>query len=195
MASPTSNRPPSGAATSKPRGYARSRLRVALLAQLAVLVTLVAPTQAASAGRVLEGHAIVRSDGSMVIKNRIVRLHGIYIPPTERQCREWIVPVRCDSRAVLALDFRVKGFIKCYVEHENEDGSLSATCYVDRNSFDPGEDLAAYLIQRGWALALPNAPFEYHALEKIASKRELGVWGFQADSFSDRVYPRGYLSR
>jgi hypothetical protein len=40
-------------------------------------------------------------------------------------------------------------------------------------------------------LALPYAPFEYHALEKIASKRELGVWGYPADSFSDRVFPEG----
>lgn len=165
------------------------------MATLTLLFALFAATQTASAGRELEGHAIVRSDGSMVIKNKVVRLHGIYIPPTERQCREWIRPVRCDSRAVLALDFRVKGFIKCYIVDENPDRSLSATCYVDRSSFDPGEDLAAYLIQRGWALALPNAPFEYRALEKIASKRELGVWGFQADSFSDPVFPRGRWQR
>jgi hypothetical protein len=78
-----------------------------------------------------------------------------------------------------------------HLPRELPDGSLSAICYVDRTSFDPGEDLAAYLIQRGWALALPNAPFEYHALEKIASTRELGVWGFPVDSFSDRVFPEG----
>jgi hypothetical protein len=120
-----------------------------------------------------------------------VHLHGIYIPPTERQCRSWINPVRCDSRAVLALDFRVRGFIRCFVQQENQDGSLDAVCYVDRTPFDPGEDLAAYLIRRGWALALPHAPFEYHALEKIASKRELGVWGYPVDSFSERVFPEG----
>jgi len=137
----------------------------------------------------------VRSDGSLLINERVVWLHGIYIPPTDRQCRDWIRPVRCDSRAVLALDFRVKGFVNCFVEHKNEDGSLSATCYADRSSFDPGEDLAAYLIQRGWALALPNAPFEYHALEKIASKREVGIWGYPVDSFSDRVFPSGSWKR
>lgn len=143
----------------------------------------------------LVGHAIVRGDGSLLIKEKVVRLHGVYIPPTERQCRQWIKPVRCDSRAVLALDFRVKGFIRCLPQDELPDGSLSAICYVDRSSFNPGEDLAAYLIQRGWALALPNAPFEYHALEKIAVTRELGVWGFPADSFSDRVFPKGSWNR
>jgi len=159
---------------------------IRILASLLALVAL-----EASAGRELEGLAIVRSDGSLLIKERVVRLHGIYIPPTERQCREWINPVRCDSRAVLALDFRVKGFIRCFVQHENPDGSLDAVCYADRTSFDPGEDLAAYLIQHGWALALPYAPFEYHALEKIASQREMGVWGYPVDSFSDRIYPEG----
>ena len=109
----------------------------------------------------------------------------------QTQCRDWIRPVRCDSRAVLALDFRVKGFVRCFVQQENSDGSLDAVCYVDRTSFDPGEDLAAYLVERGWALALPYAPFSYHALEKIASKREVGVWGFPADSFSRRVFPEG----
>jgi endonuclease YncB( thermonuclease family) len=141
----------------------------------------------------LVGLAIVRSDGTLLIKERVVRLHGIYIPPTERQCREWIRPVRCDSRATLALDFRVKGFIHCFVAGEHADGSLEATCYADRTSFDPGEDLAAYLIERGWALALPNAPFAYHALEKIAMQRELGVWGYPIDSLGDRIYPPGSL--
>jgi len=155
-----------------------------------VLIALSAP-MVAGAPRELEGLAIVRSDGSLLIKERVVWLYGIYIPPTERQCREWIRPVRCDSRAVLALDFRVKGFIRCFVVEEYADGSLGATCYADRTSFDPGEDLAAYLIERGWALALPNAPFAYHALEKIAMQRQLGVWGYPVDSIGERIFPLG----
>jgi hypothetical protein len=162
---------------------------------LAILVLTLLPLLPAQAQRQLQGLALVRSDGSLLIRERVVRLHGIYIPPTNRQCREWIRPPRCDSRAVLALDFRVKGFIHCFIVNENEDGSLSGTCYADRSSFDPGEDLAAYLIERGWALALPNAPFEYHALEKIASKREVGVWGYPVDSFSERVFPPGALEK
>ncbi|MCG6860360.1 MAG: nuclease-like protein [Chromatiaceae bacterium] len=144
---------------------------------------------ALSAGE-LVGHAIVRSDGSLLIKKRVVRLDGIYLPPTNRQCREWIRPVRCDSRAVLALDFKVKGFIHCFPRSENGDGSLNAVCYVNQTSFEPGEDLAAYLIEQGWALALPNAPFEYQAIEKIALSRKVGVWGYQVDSVTAPIYRR-----
>ena len=139
----------------------------------------------------LVGHAIVQSDASLLIKGEVVRLDGIYVPPTGRDCRDWIQPVRCDSRAALALDFKVKGFIRCFPTGENDDGSINATCYVDRTSFDPGEDLAAYLIQRGLALALPDAPFEYHGLEKIARSQGVGVWGFTVDGFGREVFPPG----
>lgn len=152
-----------------------------------VLVFLLLVSGQASA-RELVGHAIVRGDGTLLIKERVVHLDGIYLPPTERQCRDWIRPVRCDSRAVLALDFKIKGFIRCFPRNENEDGSLNAVCYVDRTSFSRGEDLAAYLIERGWAIALPQAPFEYHAIEKIALSRKLGVWGYQADSIGRKLY-------
>lgn len=134
------------------------------------------------ASREFEGHAIVRGDGSLLIKNRVVHLYGIYLPATNRQCRGWITPVRCDERGVLALDFIVKGFITCFEQVQNPDGSIDAVCYRDRSSFDPGIDLGAYLIERGWALALPNAPFEYQARERIARSREVGVWGWQVDS-------------
>ena len=98
--------------------------------------------------------------------------------------------MRCDSRVVLALDFKVKGFIRCFPQSENRDGSLNAVCYVNRTGFDPGEDLAAYLLERGWALALPQAPFEYHALEKIAISQEVGVWGYPVDSIRRRPHRR-----
>jgi endonuclease YncB( thermonuclease family) len=155
---------------------------------LALLLLLVA--SGAASARELVGHAIVRSDGSLLIKERVIHLDGIYLPPTNRQCRNWIRPVRCDSRVVLALDFKVKGFIRCFPQSENEDRSLNAVCYVNRTSFERGEDLAAYLLERGWAIALPNAPFEYHAIEKIALSRKLGVWGYQADSIGERIYRR-----
>jgi endonuclease YncB( thermonuclease family) len=150
-------------------------------------IALLLSTGISRAQQHLVGHAIVRDDGSLLIKERVVRLHGIYIPPTNYQCRSQISPVRCSERAVLQLDFKVHGFIHCFVQSENEDRSLDAICYVDRTSFREGEDLGAYLIRKGWALALPNAPFEYYALEKIARTRGVGVW---AEFLVDSIVPR-----
>jgi endonuclease YncB( thermonuclease family) len=133
--------------------------------------------------RELHSYAIVQDDGSLLIKGRQVHLFGIYLPETSRHCRRNILPVRCGGRAVLALDFKVQGFVHCYPQSENDDGSLNGICYVDRSHFKEGVDLGAYLIERGWALALPDAPFEYHALERIARHNNRGVWGFTVDSF------------
>ena len=51
---------------------------------------------------------------------------------------------------------------------------------------DPGEDLSAYLLEQGWAVALPDAPFEYQTLEKIARSRGFGVWGTPVDNIQRR---------
>ena len=132
--------------------------------------------------RGLHSYALVRDDASLLIKGKVIHLYGIYTPPTERQCQTRIRPVRCASRAALALEFKIQGFVHCFQESTNPDRSWNATCYVGRSHFDEGMDLGAYLIERGWALALPHAPFEYHALEKIARYNQSGVWGFSVDS-------------
>jgi endonuclease YncB( thermonuclease family) len=134
------------------------------------------------------GAAIVQSDGSLLVRNRVIHLYGIYMPPTNRECRTWISPVQCGSRGALALDFRINGFVDCFPKYENADGSISATCYVDRTHFSQGEDLAAYLIQEGWALATPDAPFEYQALERIAQSQGRGVWGFSVDTITRQPF-------
>jgi len=136
--------------------------------------------------RELNSYALVQDDAALLIEGKRVHLYGIYIPDTGRHCRSNIRPVQCGSRAALALEFRIQGFVKCQPQTRNADDSLSAICYVDRGPFDEGEDLAAYLLERGWALALPNAPFAYHAMERIARHNRRGVWGMTVDSVTDR---------
>ena len=134
----------------------------------------------------LHGYALVEDDGSLLVERRHVHLYGIYIPDTGRQCRTTIRPVRCASRAALALEFKIQGFVRCFVQDKNPDRSVNAICYLGRSSFSDGLDLAAYLIEHGWAVALPDAPFEYHAMEKIARHNSRGVWGFSVDSIQRR---------
>jgi endonuclease YncB( thermonuclease family) len=138
--------------------------RIVLIALLAVL--LATPVAASR----VHSFAFVRSDGSLDIKGRNYRLYGIHIPQTGRSCGRTLRPARCGSRAALALDLKIQRISR------NRDRSLNAVCWA-------GEvDLAAYLLNQGWALALPGAPFSYVALERIAQSRGRGLWGFQADS-------------
>jgi endonuclease YncB( thermonuclease family) len=149
------------------------------------LAGVLAGAVAVAAGpREIVGLAIVQDDGFLLIKGESIDLFGIYLPDAGRQCSTRQRPVRCASRAVLALDFRVRGFVTCEPRARSAEGKTQAVCYVDRTGLSPGEDLGAYLIQRGWALALPNAPFEYHAMERIARANARGVWGTAVDSVS-----------
>jgi hypothetical protein len=164
---------------------ANRRQRPLRLARLALVWGLVFGLAGpALADDAVVGRALVREDGSLLIGNRVFVLYGIYLPPTERQCRAWERPVRCDSRGVLALDFKVHGFVTCYPKAEDDAGRVHAVCYIGRTGLSRGEDLGAYLIRQGWALALPDAPFEYQAMERIAQARGMGVWGFPVDSIT-----------
>lgn len=131
-------------------------------------------------------YAVVREDASLLIQNKVVHLFGIYIPQRGQFCNVNPRPPFCGTRAAAALDFKIQGFVTCREMGTYSDGSISAICWTKRSSFAEGEDLGAYLISNGLALAGPDAPFEYRALERIAQETNQGVWGFQADTFGFR---------
>jgi endonuclease YncB( thermonuclease family) len=108
----------------------------------------------------VSSYAIVNEDGTLQIKGKTVRLFGIYIPDTGRTCARNRLPPVCGSRASVALEFKIDGFVTCKL--------------LERNP------------EMGWAVALPDAPFEYQTLEKIARSRGFGVWGMPVDRVIDR---------
>ncbi|MDG1945801.1 MAG: hypothetical protein P8J17_16200 [Halioglobus sp.] len=69
---------------------------------------------------------------------------------------------------------------------ETNKRNIVGRCRVNASKFDDGDDLSAYLLQKGWAVALPDAPFEYQTLEKIARTRGFGVWGMPVDRIVNR---------
>jgi len=164
------------------RGHGRTRaspIRRMVAPSMVALATLLAAVTGSA--REFSSYASVEDDGSLRVGGRKVHLYGIYIPPTNYSCRTFLRPVVCGSRAALWLDFKIQGFVHCEEKGVHDDRGIIAACYVNRSHFSAGEDLAAYLIRQGWAMALPEAPFEYHALEKIARQQFAGVWGFSVD--------------
>ena len=127
------------------------------------------------AGNELSSYALIRDDATLEVAGRHLRLYGIHIPESERVCEHRIRPTRCGSRAARALRFKIRGFVSCRLGGKYDDGSFAAYCVSD------GQDLGAYLVERGWAVALPDAPFAYHVSERIARHRGFGVWGFNVD--------------
>lgn len=133
----------------------------------------------------MSSYALVNDNGSLRIKGKTVYLYGIHIPETNRTCKTYRAPPVCGSRAAIALNFKIDGFVRCDIKDKRSDGSLIGWCRVNASSFDEGDDLSAYLLQKGWAVALPDAPFEYQTLEKIARTRGFGVWGMPVDRIID----------
>jgi endonuclease YncB( thermonuclease family) len=155
------------------------RLVAAFGALLGVAPLMIDDTASA---RALNSYALVLEDATLRTEARHERLYGIHIPDAGRRCRTNVLPVRRGSRAALTLDFKIQGFVHCDPQSVNGEGSLNAVCHAGRGAFDDGEDLAAYLLERGWALALPGAPFAHHALERFVRHNYRGVWGTPLDS-------------
>ncbi len=154
----------------------RSSVRAALQGAFVALVLV--SMSPASQARTYSSYALVNEDATLRVSGRRIHLYGIYVPPTNRLCRGDIRPVRCAPRAALALKFKIQGFVRCEEKARHRDRSITALCYAK------GEDLSAYLIERGWAVALPGAPFPYTVLERIARKNNKGVWAFPVDAIS-----------
>lgn len=140
-----------------------------------LLVLLLAAS--AAGAQSFGGLTFVHDDGTLSVSGRTVHLWGIYIPLEDETCFTFLRPVQCGPRAVLMLSLKVDGFVRCETRAKRKDGSLEAQCRTNGVPFADGEDLAAYLLKNGLALARPEAPFEYHALERIARQRGIGVWG------------------
>jgi endonuclease YncB( thermonuclease family) len=141
-----------------------------------------------AAAEILHSYAIINGDATMLVRGKLVRLYGIFVPEDDRLCSRIMRPAMCGTRAAVALDLKVRQFVRCEIVAEYDDGSVGAYCAVGAGRFSDGEDLGAFLIRQGLAMAGPDAPFEYQALERIAAANGRGVWGFQADSI--RLRPR-----
>ena len=126
----------------------------------------------------VESYAIVQDDATLKVGGHSIRLYGIYIPSTRRTCRTGIRPLRCRPEAALALEFRIQSFVRCVRVSRNRDRTINAVCYVNGvgSILAPDEDLSAYLLKKGLAVALPGAPFEYVTWERIAQAQGRGLW-------------------
>ena len=139
-----------------------------------LIASLILPSARAHAE--ISSYAFVEEDGSLKVDGHVVHLFGIYVPPTDHTCYTFIRPVPCGTRASLALDFKIGvEFVHCTERARASDDSIFASCTAR------GEDLSAWMLQKGWAVALPDAPSEYAAMEQIARARGLGIWGIPID--------------
>ncbi|MCU0894147.1 MAG: hypothetical protein MUD06_07455 [Rhodospirillales bacterium] len=141
----------------------------------AILATVLGGAPAAAEVR---SYAIVQEDGSLLVRGTIMRLYGVVIPHGGRYCQRRTGSPRCRSTAAaLALDFRIRGFVRCEPVEQYADGSVGAFCSVGSVRLGDDEDLGAYLIANGHAFAAPWAPYDYAILQELAKVNRRGLWG------------------
>ncbi len=148
----------------------------------ALVVAAIAFGQDVVAAPAIQSYAIVQDDATLRVRGKTIRLYGVYIADRRPFCGRTYRPARCQTRAAVALASRIQGFVRCVPQVQYRDRSIGAFCTVNGTGTPNQQiDLGAYLIEQGWAVALPHAPFAYHTLQEIAKVNRRGVWGFQAD--------------
>lgn len=133
---------------------------------------LLAVAAAGSRAEEFAGDCVVGDDASMTVAGRHVVLADVLVPRAARDCARLSLPAGCGLPAAAALRARARGTVRCIPRGTGP----VASCRVDEPRYATGLDLAAWLVEQGWALPLPAAPFEYHVLERLARQTGRGLF-------------------
>jgi endonuclease YncB( thermonuclease family) len=120
----------------------------------------------------MAGQASVIDGDTLEMHGRRIRLHGIDAPESRQSCylpagKAW----RCGRTAALQLqDFIGNKTVTCAPKGEDRYGRRVAACAVG------GEDLGAWLVEHGWALAYARYGTAYVARQRQAESGQVGIW-------------------
>lgn len=114
---------------------------------------------------------IVSGDTLKIDKNRF-RLHAIDAPENKQQCLTGLnVEYACGELAYQALVDKIDGKpVRCVKKGNDRYGRIIAVCYLGK------EDLNAWMVKNGYAVAYPQYGKDYVPLEKEAKENKTGIW-------------------
>lgn len=117
------------------------------------------------------GKAKVVDGDTIEISGRRIRLFGIDAPENGQTCIVKRKPFRCDQAATSALADKIGGrYVECEPKDLDVYSRIVSVCFVD------GEDINAWMVAKGWALAYRQYSRDYVGQEERASKAKLGMW-------------------
>ena len=119
----------------------------------------------------LSGRAKVVDGDTLGVGAVWVRLHGVDAPESRQSCvaggRRWA----CGERATRALAGRIGGrTVACEERDRDRYGRTVAVCR------DGGEDVNAWMVSQGWALAYRRYSRDYVGEETAARDARRGIW-------------------
>src|SRR4051795_8910709 len=128
-----------------------------------------------AAPEIIAGRVSVVDGDTIEIRGERIRLFGIDAPESGQSCLDAKgQSYRCGQKAALVLDARIgEGVVTCERKGTDRYGRMAAVCRVF------GEDLGAWMVGLGWALAYRADSSRYVAAEALARSRGLGMWAGQ----------------
>lgn len=123
----------------------------------------------------ISGTATVIDGDTIDIHGNRIRLHAIDAIESQQRCTrtdgtEW----RCGRDAAFALSDHIgRAPVSCTVNDTDRYGRLVAVCFLR------GEDLNAWMVKNGWAVAYRRYGLDYVQEERLARKRGAGIWSAQ----------------
>ena len=119
----------------------------------------------------LIGRASIIDGDTLEIHGQPVRLFSIDAPGARQTCEAGSQTYRCGQQAALALADRIgQQTVACEPRDTDRYGRIVAVCRAG------GEDVNAWLVSQGWALAYRHYSTAYVDEEDVARTARLGVW-------------------
>jgi endonuclease YncB( thermonuclease family) len=119
----------------------------------------------------LAGRASVIDGDTIEIHGQRIRLFGIDAPKCRQLCEINGRPYRCGQQAALALaDFIDQRMVTCEQRDTDRYGRVAAICRAGL------EDLGAWAVHNGWALAYRQYTKAYVGAKDSAKFAERGIW-------------------
>lgn len=146
-------------------------MRFSLLRRILLAVVIV-PAAIAAGGTDLAGRASVIDGDTIEIHGLHIRLFGIDAPEAGQPCEDVDGHAyRCGQEAALALANHIgQRPVVCAPRDTDRYGLIVAVCRTG------GQDLNAWLVSQGWALAYRRYSADYVREEAVARIAKRGIW-------------------
>ena len=117
------------------------------------------------------GRASVVDGDTLDIRRTRIRLHGIDAPERDQLCNIDGRLSRCGQRAALALAGKIRGHaVACAPQGRDRYDRVVAVCRVGE------ENLNAWMVAEGWAMAYRRYSWAYLPKEMVARWKKVGIW-------------------
>lgn len=118
------------------------------------------------------GTVRVINANTLEMQGQYIRLHGVDALDLSQNCKNkggrlW----PCGRQSALALQQAIGGApLRCEPMNRNYSGQIVAVCKKS------GDDINAWMVARGWALADKSTSYDYLGAEQSAQSAGAGIW-------------------